>query len=102
MCIFVAKSNSALDITVKSLKMKQNRSTRACAPSAATLQTVQSHPVEVLSFIRGDNLATIATDGSRHVSQEIELVKEHSTLCAAISYLEAKGYVIDIDNFKSA
>ena len=59
------------------------------------------HPVEVLSFQRGDNLATIATDGTRHVSQEMELAKEHSTLSKAISYLEAKGYSIDPSNFKS-
>lgn len=57
---------------------------------------------EVLSFIRrGDNLATIATNGTRHVSQEIELVKEHSTLARAIGYLEAKGYNLLPDQFKS-
>lgn len=56
---------------------------------------------EVLSFARGDNLATIATNGRRHVSQEFETVKEHKTLEAAISYLEAKGYTIQIDNFQS-
>lgn len=61
----------------------------------------QSHPVEVLSFRRGDNLATIATDGQRHVSQEFEFAKEHPTLTKAISYLVAKGYVLDIDNFKT-
>lgn len=59
------------------------------------------YPTEVLSFQRGDNLATIATNGTRHVSQEFELVKEHSTLSKAISYLEAKGYSIDPSNFKS-
>lgn len=59
------------------------------------------HPVEVLSFRRGDNLATIATDGARHVSQEFEQVREHSTLVQAISYLAAKGYELDIDNFKT-
>lgn len=56
---------------------------------------------EVLSFVRGDNLATIATNGRRHVSQEFEFIKEHKTLQAAISYLEAKGYEIQIDNFNS-
>ena len=60
-----------------------------------------TNPVEVLSFQRGENLATIATDGTRHVSQEFELVKEHSTLSKAISYLEAKGYDIDPDNFST-
>lgn len=57
--------------------------------------------VEVLSFRNGDNLATIATDGKRHVSQEFELTKEHATLSKAISYLEAKGYGILIDGFQS-
>ena len=33
-----------------------------------------NHLTEVLSFSRGDNLATIATDGARHVSQEFENV----------------------------
>lgn len=60
-----------------------------------------NHTTEVLSFRHGDNLATIATDGRRHVSQEIELCKEHETLSKAIAYLEAKGFSIDIDNFKS-
>ena len=59
------------------------------------------HPVEVLSFRNGDNLATIATDGVRHVSEEIRLCKDHATLSAAISYLEAKGYRILIDGFES-
>lgn len=58
-------------------------------------------PVEVLSFRRGDNLATIATDGERHVSQELEFSKEHASLSQAIAYLEAKGYDIDTDNFKT-
>ena len=59
------------------------------------------HLTEVLSFQRGDNLATIATNGERTVSQEFELAKEHKSLSAAISYLEAKGYSINIDNFES-
>lgn len=60
-----------------------------------------NHPTEVLSFRRGDNLATIATDGRRSVSQEFELVKEHSSLTAAISYLESKGFSILTDNFNT-
>lgn len=60
-----------------------------------------SHPTEVLSFRKGDNLATIATDGLRHVSQEHELVREHAKLSQAISYLVAKGYSIDTENFRS-
>lgn len=58
-------------------------------------------PVEVLSFRRGDNLATVATNGERHVSQELELSTEHASLSQAIAYLEAKGYDIDTDNFKT-
>lgn len=56
--------------------------------------------MEVLSFRRGDNLATIATDGRRHVSQEIELCREHGTLRKAIAYLESKGYEIQPEGFE--
>lgn len=65
-----------------------------------TLMDQQHHLVEVLSFRRGDNLATIATNGQRHVIQEFELCKEHTSLARAISYLESKGYNIDVDNFR--
>lgn len=61
----------------------------------------KEHLVEVLSFRRGDNLATIATNGQRHVTQEFELCKEHGRLATAIAYLEAKGYQILIDEFES-
>lgn len=63
--------------------------------------TPRTYPVEVLSFVHGDNLATIATNGMRHVSQEFEVVKEHPTLNRAIAYLEGKGYVIDTSNFQN-
>lgn len=53
-------------------------------------------PVEVLHFRRGDNAASIATSGIRHVSQEYMVIKEHNSLEKAISYLEAKGYNIDL------
>lgn len=65
------------------------------------ITTPKTYPVEVLSFTRGDNLATIATNGMRHVSQEFECVKEHSSLKSAIAYLESKGYKIDTSNFQS-
>ena len=58
-------------------------------------------PAEVLLFTKGDNLATIATIGTRHVSQEFELVKEHISLSRAIGYLEAKGYNLITDQFES-
>lgn len=57
--------------------------------------------VEVLKFRRGDNVATIATNGTMHVSKEYELVKEHRTLHQAIGYLEAKGFQISTDEFES-
>lgn len=59
------------------------------------------YPVEILSFTKGDLLATIATDGRRHVSQIIQSAKEHPTLSSAISYLESLGYSIDTSNFQS-
>ena len=61
----------------------------------------KTYPAEVLSFVRGDNLATIATNGMRHVSQEFECIKEHTSLTRAIAYLEHKGYKIDTSNFQS-
>lgn len=61
----------------------------------------KTYPAEVISFTRGDNLATIATNGMRHVSQEFECIKEHSSLTSAIAYLEHKGYKIDTSNFQS-
>lgn len=64
-------------------------------------QQTEEHSVEVLSFVRGDNLATIATDGRRHVSQEFEHCQDHPTLTKAISYLLAKGYSIDPSNFRN-
>lgn len=57
--------------------------------------------VEVLKFRRGDSVATIATNGTMHVSMEYELTKEHSTLHHAIGYLEAKGFSISTDEFES-
>lgn len=60
----------------------------------------KQHLVEVLSFQRGDNLATIATNGERSVTQEFELCKEFKSLASAISYLEAKGYSINVDAFE--
>ena len=63
--------------------------------------TPKTYPAEVISFVRGDNLATIATNGMRHVSQEFECIKEHSSLTSAIAYLEHKGYKIDTSNFQS-
>lgn len=60
-----------------------------------------THPVEIIFFTKGDLVATIATDGRRHVSQIIQPAKEHPTLSSAISYLESLGYSIDTSNFQS-
>lgn len=57
--------------------------------------------VEVLKFRKGDNAATIATNGTMHVTKEYELLKEHRTLHHAIGYLEAKGFQISTDEFES-
>ena len=60
-----------------------------------------SHPVEVLSFTNNDLVATIATDGTRHVVQIVERCVEFTKLSQAIAYLAARGYSIDPANFKS-
>lgn len=62
--------------------------------------THDTHPVEVLAFRRGDTRATIATDGSRHVSQVGARAQDHRTLTAAIAYLVSQGYSIDPDGFR--
>lgn len=85
----------------KSLAVSKKMPTFAAMNQHSTLMNQQQHLVEVLSFRRGDNLATIATNGQRHVTQEFELCKEFLSLARAISYLEAKGYAIDVDNFQS-
>lgn len=66
-------------------------------------QTAQqsSLQTEVLSFRRGDNLATVVTDGTTHRTYELELTRKHSSLHRAIAYLEGKGYEIEIDKFNS-
>lgn len=60
----------------------------------------EPHPVEVLSFRRGLQIATIATDGRMHVSQEADKCVEHKTLMKGIAYLCAKGYTIDPSSFR--
>lgn len=66
-------------------------------------QTTQQYSLlmEVLFFRRGDNLATVVTDGTTHRTYELELTRKHSSLLRAIAYLEGKGYSIDIDKFNS-
>lgn len=59
----------------------------------------QYKPTEVLSFRRGDHLATVVTDGVCHRTYELETCRSHGSLRAAISYLESMGYRIEMDTF---
>jgi len=77
---------------------KKNHSAKR--PTANGHKT-EPHPVEVLTFTNQDLLATIATDGTRHVVQIIDNLVEFTTLTKAIAYLEARGYSIDPGEFKS-
>lgn len=56
-------------------------------------------PTEVITFRRGDRLATVVTDGENHRTYEFESCRSHGSLRTAIAYLETIGYQIDIDNF---
>lgn len=56
--------------------------------------------VEVLTFKKGDLVATIATNGVRHVLQVGDMCVEHGTLKKAIAYLCSRGYVLSIEDFK--
>ena len=57
------------------------------------------YPTELISFERADGCtASVASNGMRHVTQEVE-TKEHVSLTAAICYLEALGYTIRTDMF---
>ena len=56
--------------------------------------------VEVLTFVNGDEFATVVTDGSRHRSFEWEDSREHDSLKSAIAFLESRGYHIVTDKFK--
>lgn len=60
-----------------------------------------THTTEVLSFTHGDNLATVVTDGLRHMSYELEMRVQHPTLTRAIAYLESKGYELTTDDWDS-
>lgn len=60
----------------------------------------EEYQVEVLTFRRGDLVATIATNGERHVTQVGEVCVEHGTLRNGIAYLCSRGYVLSADDFK--
>lgn len=59
------------------------------------------HPAEVLTFRHGDLVATIATNGSRHVTQVGNIAQEHLSLNAAICHLECRGYAIVTNQFQA-
>ena len=55
--------------------------------------------VEVLTFEKNGQVATIATNGQRHVSQAGAVAMEHASLTIAIAYLAKHGYNIVTDCF---
>lgn len=66
------------------------------------MSTIGTTQCEIIYFRRGDSCASIATNGTRHVSQEtiIDEIREHKSLMAAIAYLEARGWSIDTERTK--
>lgn len=59
----------------------------------------QSHPVAVLAFRKGTEIATVVTDGS--VTKTFRNVenKSHQSLTNAIGYLESRGYTLDMEEW---
>lgn len=60
----------------------------------------RNQDTEILTFRRGDEVATVATNGKRHVSQVGTKALEHGILTMAISYLECMGFSIDASSSK--
>lgn len=56
---------------------------------------------EILVFTKGDQIATIVTDGRTHKTYELKNCENHGSLNMAISHLEAKGYSIQADYFNA-
>lgn len=59
----------------------------------------KSPDVEVLTFMKGDEFATVVTDGIRHRCFEWDDSTEYDSLKAAIAHLEGKGFHIVADKF---
>ena len=59
---------------------------------------IRAQRPEVLTFRRGDSVATVVTDGVTHKTYEQTGETWHARLSSAIAYLECRGYNIDIDN----
>lgn len=53
----------------------------------------------VLTFTRKKAVATIVTDGVHVRSYEPQNVKSHARISHAISYLESRGWSIEMDKF---
>lgn len=58
---------------------------------------MRTRSCEVLTFRKGDQTATVATNGIMHVVQRGRGAKEFRTLTAAIAALEADGFAIVTD-----
>lgn len=56
-------------------------------------------PVAVLTFRGKHKIATVVTDGLHHATYELGERSWHPTLSRAISYLETRGYSIEVDIF---
>ena len=63
-----------------------------------TTSQPQQRPVEVLTFRRGIDVATIVTDGEQTRVFERQANTAMPNLSRAIGYLESAGYTIDNDN----
>lgn len=56
---------------------------------------------EILVFTKGDQIATIVTDGRTFKTYELKNCQDHGSLNMAISHLEAMGYSIDVEKFNA-
>lgn len=95
-CIKLKKSAEKLHVFRKKVVTLPTKSTNSNMNSRTN---PQEKPVEVLSFRRGIDVATVVTDGDQTRTFERDCNKAHPTLAKAISYLEAKGYLIQPDEF---
>lgn len=95
-CIKLKKSAEKLHVFRKKVVTLPTKSTNS---NMSSQMKPQEKPVEVLSFRRGIDVATVVTDGDQTRTFERDCNKAHPTLAKAISYLEAKGYLIQPDEF---
>lgn len=58
-------------------------------------------PVEVISFRKGEDVATVAMGDARCVSMVRGRCVEHRSWRVAVCFLEALGYSIAADDFKA-